>query len=112
MHADDLVTDDGRNRKADEDTAIRHPKFDAVAPLALVVEAIHPAYGWRLMVPSERKEAVRILDLVREDKAGSLEAALAAVHTVAEEDVIGQRRIAAMFEDPQQVVVLAVHVDA
>ena len=110
MHANDLVTDEGRDGEAIEDIAEGLPKIDAVASLAIVAATIDPAYGWRLMDLSEHEETMGVLDLVREEKADRLEAALAAVHIVAEEGVIDQRRIAAMLEDLQQVVILAVHV--
>lgn len=53
-----------------------------------------------------------LLELVAEQQHDRLDALLGAVHVVAEEDVVGAGREAAHLEEPQQVVVLPVHVSA
>lgn len=62
------------------------------------------------MVAAEQEEVLGVLDLVGEQQADRLERLLAAVHVVAEEQVVGLWREAAVLEQPQQVCVLAVDV--
>ena len=50
------------------------------------------------MIPSEQKEVFWILDFVGEQEANGLEALLASVHVVAEEQVIGLRRKPAILK--------------
>jgi len=50
--------------------------------------------------------------LVRQQQADHLQALLAAVHVVAQEQVVGLGREPAVLEQPQQVAVLPVHVAA
>ena len=62
------------------------------------------------MVAAEQEEVLGVLDLVGEQQADRLERLLAAVHVVAEEQVVGLWREAAVLEEPQQICVLAVDV--
>ena len=50
------------------------------------------------------------LDLVGEQEADRLQALLASVHIVPQEEVVGIRREAAVLEEPQQVCVLSVDI--
>lgn len=62
------------------------------------------------MVAAQDEEVLRVLDLVREEEADGLERLLAPVDVVAEEEVVGFGREAAVLEQAQEVVVLAVDV--
>ena len=62
------------------------------------------------MVPAENKEVLGVLDLVREEETDGLEGLLATVDVVAEEEVVCLGREAAVLEQAQKVVVLAVDV--
>lgn len=64
------------------------------------------------MVAAQQEKVLRILDLVGQQQADGLQRLLAPIDVVAEEQVIGGRREAAVFEQPQQVCVLAVDVAA
>jgi len=95
-----------------EDVAEGLPEFDTVAALALVVEAVDPADRRRFVVAPQEKEVLREFDLVREEQADGLQAPLAPIDVVSQEEVVGVRRVAAVVKDPQQVVVLAVDIAA
>ena len=58
------------------------------------------------MISSEQKEVFRILDFVGEQEADGLEALLASIHVVAQEQVVGLRRETTVLEQPQQIRVL------
>jgi len=110
VHANDLVTDEGRGREAIEDVAKSLPQIDAIAPLALVVEAVDPANRRRLVVPPEKEKVLWILDLVCEEEADCLKTPLTTVNVVSQEKIIGLRRKPPVVEDSEQIVVLPVHI--
>lgn len=110
MHREDLLVDDGSNRQAVEAVGKRLPQLDVVATLALVVEAVDAVDRGALVVATEDEEVLRVLDLVREEEADGLERLLATVNVVAKEEVVGFWREAAILEQAEQVVILAVDV--
>ena len=109
VHAEDLVVDDGGDGEAVEAVGEELPEADAEAALALVVEAVDAVDGGALVVAPEQ-EVVRVPDLVRQQQADGLDALLAAVHVVAQEQVVGRRRQAAVLEQPQEIRELPVDV--
>jgi hypothetical protein len=82
---------------------------ECVAP-TLVIETVDTVYARVLVIAPEQEEVLGILDLVREEQADRLEALLTPVDVVSEEEVIRLWREAAVLEQPQQVVVLAMDV--
>ena len=82
MYAEDLLLDDGGERKTVEDVHERLPDLDGVAPLALVVEAVDSANRRALVVAAEHEEVLGELDLVAEEEEGDLERVLSAVDVV------------------------------
>ena len=112
MHGEDLLVDDSGDRQAVEAIGKRLPKLDVVAALALVVEAVDAVDGGALVVASQDKKVLGILDLVGQEEADGLERLLAAVNVVAEEEIVGLWREAAVLEETQQVIVLSVNVAA
>jgi hypothetical protein len=82
MHAKDLVVNDSGNRKTVEAISERLPKLDVVSTFALVVETIDPVGASDLMVATEEKKVLRVLDLVCKQKADHLEGLLATVYIV------------------------------
>lgn len=64
------------------------------------------------MVPSQNEEIQRILDFVSKQEADGLQVLFSSVDVVSKEKVVFLRRISPAFEQPQQVVVLAVDVSA
>lgn len=82
----------------------------AAAARTLIVKAIQPIDARALVVPAEDEEVLRVLDLVGEQQADGLERLLAAVDVVAEKEVVCLWREAAVLEQAEEVVVLAVYV--
>ena len=62
------------------------------------------------MVPAKDEEVLRVLDLVRKEEANGLEGLLPAVHVITQEEVVRLGREAAVLEQSEQVVVLAVDI--
>ena len=112
VHGEDLLVDDGSDGQAVEAVGEGLPKLDVVSPLALIVETVDAVDRGALVVTTENEEVLRVLDLVCEEQADSLQRLLATIDVVTEEEVVGLGGKAAIFEEPQQVVVLAVDISA
>lgn len=112
MHGENLLVDDGGNRKAVEAVGEGLPELDVVPSLALIVETVYTVDGSALVVAAQDEKVFRVLDLVRQQQADGFEGLLAAVDVIAEEEVVGLRREAAILEQSQEIVVLAVDIAA
>lgn len=64
------------------------------------------------MVSTQNEEILGVLDLVGQEEADGLERLLAAVDVITEEKVIGLRGKTAVFEETQEIIVLAVDITA
>ena len=62
------------------------------------------------MVASEEEEILWELDFVAEKQAHGLDGLLAAIDVVPKEQVVRLGRKPSVFEDPEQVVILAVYI--
>lgn len=100
VHTEYLIVDEGSHGKAVEAVGEYLPQPDVVPALALVVEPVDPVHGFALVVAPEKEEVAWVLDLVCEQEAYRLEAVLSPVDVVSEEQVVGARREAAIFEQP------------
>jgi hypothetical protein len=112
VHGEDLLVNDSGDRKAVEAVGEGLPQLDVVASLALVVETVDAVDGCALVVAAQDEEVFGVLDLVCQQKADGLEGLLAAVDVVTEEEVVCLRWEAAVLEQAQEIVVLAVNVTA
>ena len=112
VHSEDLLVDDSGDGKAVEAVGEGLPQLDVVPALALIVEAVYAVDGGALVVASQHEEVLGVLDFVCQEQADSLQGLLAAIHVVAEEEVVGFWWEAAILEQAQEVVVLAVNVAA
>jgi hypothetical protein len=65
VHTEDFVIHHGTDGEDIEAKSKLFPYLDIVSPFALVVEAVHPVDGLALMVTSQQKEVLRILNFVR-----------------------------------------------
>jgi len=83
VHCENLLIDNGGNWQAVE--AIREclPQLDVISTLALIVESVYTVDRGALVVTAENEEIFRVLDLVRQQQADSLERLLASVDVVA-----------------------------
>jgi len=64
------------------------------------------------VVSSQDEEVFRILDLVGQEEADGLKRLLATVDIIAQEEVVGLGREASVFEESEEIVVLAVDISA
>lgn len=112
MHGENLLVNNGSNGQAVEAVGKRLPELDVVATLALVVEAIDAVDGGALVVTAEDEEVLGILDLIGEEQADGLEGLLATVDVVTEEEVVGLGGEAAVLEETEKIIVLAVDITA
>ena len=112
VHGEDLLVDDGSDGQAVEAISESLPKLDVVSSLALIVETVDAVDGGTLVVAAQDEEVLGVLDLVGQEKADGLEGLLATVDVVTEEEVVGLGREAAVFEETEKVVVLAVNITA
>jgi len=112
VHGEDLLVDDSRDGQAVEAVRECLPQLDVVSPLALIVEAVNTVDGRTLVVAAENEEVLGILDLVREEQADCLKTLLAAVHVIAEEEVVGFWWEPAVLEEAKEIVILPVDVAA
>ena len=83
MHGEDLLVDDGGDWQAIEAVCKRLPQLDVISTLALIVESVYTVDRGALVVTAENEEIFRVLDLVRQQQADSLERLLASVDVVA-----------------------------
>lgn len=72
MTAEDFVLDNSSHRKAVEAVCERLPQFDAVAALALVVEAVDTVDAGALVIAAQEVKGVGVPDFVREQQADCL----------------------------------------
>lgn len=64
------------------------------------------------MVTTQDEEVLGVFDLVCQKKADGLERLLATVNIVTEEEVVGLWREAAVFEETEEIIVLAMDIAA
>jgi hypothetical protein len=110
VHGEDLLVNDGGNGETVEAVGESLPELDVVATLALVVESVDTVDRGALVVATEDEEVLGVLDLVCEEKTNGLERLLATVDIVTKEEVVGFWGEAAVLEETEKVVVLAVNV--
>eukprot|EP00804_Cyclotella_cryptica_P010309 CCRYP_012225-RA/>CCRYP_012225-RA protein AED:0.31 eAED:0.58 QI:0/0/0/1/0/0/2/0/519 len=112
MRAKDLLVNDRRAGEAVEAIRERLPELDPKPALALVVESVNAVDGRALVIPPQHEEILGVLNLIRQQETDGLEALLAAVDVVPQEDVVRLGGEASVFEQSEKIVVLAVHVAA
>ena len=76
----------------------------------LVVEAVNAVDAGALVVAPQNEKVLRVLDLVRKQQADGLHALLASVDIVAQKQIVGVGREAAVLKQAEQVVVLPVDI--
>lgn len=73
MTAENLATDNCRDREAVEAVCERLPQLDRVASFALVIEAINSVDGGALMVPAEEPDFSRVFHFQRQQQCNRFE---------------------------------------
>ena len=62
------------------------------------------------MVATEQEKVLWVLDFVAQEKTYRFDRLLAAVDIVTKEQIVGFGRESAILEDPQQIIVLTMHI--
>ena len=83
MHRENLLIDDCCDRQAVKAIGERLPQLNVIPPLAFVVKSINAVDRCTLVVPTQDKEILWILDLVRKKQADCFKGLFASVHVVA-----------------------------
>lgn len=112
MCAEYLLIDNGSDGKAVEDIAKGLPELDIVTTTTFIIETINTIDACALVVTAENEEVLRVANLKREQEADGLDRLTAAVDVVSEEEIVCFRWEAAVLEETQQVVILAVDITA
>lgn len=112
MHSEDLLINDGGNGEAVKAVGESLPELDVVSALALIVETVDTVDRGTLVVSTQNEEVFRVLDLVCKEEADGLEGLLATVDVVTEEEVVSLWWETAIFEETQEVIVLAMDIAA
>lgn len=110
VHGEDLLVDDCCNGQAVEAVGERLPELDVISSLALIIKPIDAVDGRALVVATQDEEVLRVFDLVCEEQADGLERLLASVNIITKEQVICLRRESTIFEQAEEVIILAVDV--
>lgn len=111
VHAQDALVDDCRDGQIVEHGAEVAPQAYGVATLTLIVEAVQTCDGNALVVTTQHKYLVRMLDLVRQQQTHGLNTLLAAINKVADQkELVDGRRSAGYLEQTKHIVELAVEV--
>ena len=79
-------------------------------PLTFIVETVYPVDARTLVVAPQNEEILRVFDLVREQQTDCLERLLPSIYVVAQKKVVGFWWKPAIFEETQQIVVLAMNI--
>lgn len=112
VHGEDLLINDGSDWQAVEAVRERLPQLDVVPTLALVVETVDAVDRGALMVATEDEEVLGVLDLVGQQETDGLEGLLATVNVVTEEEIVRLWWEATVFEETEEIIVLAVDIAA
>jgi len=112
VHGEDLLINDCCNGQAIEAVGERLPQLNVVSSLALVIKAIDTVDRSAFVVTTKNEEVFWVFDLVCEQKADGLQRLLASVYIIPQEEVVCLRRKAAVLEQTEQVVILAVNITA
>ena len=110
MHSEDLLVDDGCDWEAVEAVCEGLPQLDVVSSFAFIVESVNTIDRSAFVVSTKDEEILWIFDLVCQEQADCLQRLLATVHVVAKEEVVRLRWEAAILEETEQVVVLAMDI--
>ena len=80
--AEDLLVDDGGDGQAVEAVGEGLPQLDVVAALALVVEPIYPVNTGALVIATQNKEVLGVLDFISQKKTNRFQGLLSAINIV------------------------------
>ena len=88
MNTEYFIRHNSSQRHAVEEVDKCLPKLDTKSKFALVTKSIDAIYRGTLVVSTNEKEVLGVLELVTENKSHGLEGLLSAINVIAEEEVI------------------------
>lgn len=113
MNAEDLAFDQGANAEIVEYFGAVLPGVDvAILAHSLLVETVDGCNTASLVVASQKRDAVGVLQLKAKQKLECFYRVVATIDEVTHENVAGVRDLTTFFEKFEQVVELAVDVTA
>lgn len=112
MHCEDLLVNNGSNGQAVKAVSKGLPQLNVISSLALVVEAVDAVDRGAFVITAEDEEVLWVFDLVRKQEADRLQRLLSSVDVVTQEEVVGFRWESTVFEESQEIVILAVDIAA
>ncbi|EPY36715.1 protein phosphatase [Strigomonas culicis] len=106
VHTDDLLADHAAHRHRVEHVREGLEELRVIPSLHVVEKAVETVNTRALVVAAEQEEVLRVDNLVTVLQNDGLDAVLAAVHVVSEEEIVRVGGEPALLVDAQQVVVL------
>ena len=110
MHGENLLINDGSDRQAVETIGESFPQFDVVPSFAFIVEPIYAINRSAFMVAPQNEEIFGILDLICQEQADRLQRLFSSVNVITEEKVVCFGWEPSVFEQTEQIVILAVNI--
>jgi hypothetical protein len=110
MHCEYLLVNDCCNGQAVEAICKGLPQLDIVSSFALIVESIDSVNRSTFVVAAQDEEVFRVFYLVGKEQADRLKRLFASIHIISKEEVVGLRGETAVFEQTEEIIVLAVNV--
>ena len=89
MHTNDLVVNDGSTGEAVEGVAELLPHLDGKAATAFIVKAINAVNAGTLVVSTQEKKVLGILDFVSKEKTDDFERLLSTIDIITQKEIVG-----------------------
>jgi len=110
MHAENFLVNESSNGQTVEHVTEDTPKSNRVSAFALVIEAVYTVDLGTLVIATEQKEVLRVLNFVAEEKADGLDGLSSTVDVISKEEVVSFGWETAVFKNSQQVIILPMHI--
>ena len=112
VHCEDLLVNNSCNGQAVKAVSKGLPQLNVISSLALVVKAVDAVDRGAFVVTTEDEEVLWVFNLVCKQEADRLQRLLSSVDVVTQEEVVGFWWESTVFEESQEIVVLAVDIAA
>ena len=110
MHREYLLVDNCCYRQAIEAVGECLPQLDVISSLAFIVEAVYAVDRCTLVISTQDKKILRILDLVGEKQADCFKRLFAPINVVSKEEIVCFGWKTSVFKEAKKVIVLAVNI--
>lgn len=112
VHAENFLVDESGDGQTVEHVTEDTPKSNRVSTFALVIEAVNTIDLGTLVIATEQKEVLWVLNFVAEEKADRLNGLSSTVNVISEEEVVSFGWETAVFKNSQQVIILPMNITA